>query len=191
MSDNKKKLLQKALLMILCILLNICGNKVAKLLQLPFWLDTIGTGITACLYGPWIGALTGLATNLLLGISDILSVYYCFINVGIGVIIGMFAKKGMCSNVFSILCVSVVTGMFTVICAVPVNCLMFEGRTSNLWGDALFDMLGRVNLPIPLRSTLAQLFLDIPDKVISMLCVYGTLKLIEKKSPFGKEKSSK
>ena len=191
MSDNKKKLLRKALLMILCILLNICGNKVAKLLQLPFWLDTIGTGITACLYGPFIGALTGLATNLLLGISDILSVYYCFINVGIGVIIGMFAKKGMCSNVFSILCVSVVTGMFTVICAVPVNCLMFEGRTSNLWGDALFDMLGRVNLPIPLKSTLAQLFLDIPDKVISMLCVYGTLKLIEKKSPFGKEKSSK
>lgn len=191
MSDNKKKLLRKALLMILCILLNICGNKAAKLLQLPFWLDTIGTGITACLYGPFIGALTGLATNLLLGISDILSVYYCFINVGIGVIIGMFAKKGMCSNVFSILCVSVVTGMFTVICAVPVNCLMFEGRTSNLWGDALFDMLGRVNLPIPLRSTLSQAFLDIPDKVISMLCVYGTLKLIEKKSPFGKEKSSK
>ena len=191
MSDNKKKLLRKALLMILCILLNICGNKVAKLLQLPFWLDTIGTGITACLYGPFIGALTGLATNLLLGISDILSVYYCFINVGIGVIIGMFAKKGMCSNVFSILCVSVVTGIFTVICAVPVNCLMFEGRTSNLWGDALFDMLGRVNLPIPLKSTLAQLFLDIPDKVISMLCVFGALKLIEKKSPFGKEKSSK
>ena len=92
MSDNKKKLLRKALLMILCILLNICGNKVAKLLQLPFWLDTIGTGITACLYGPFIGALTGLATNLLLGISDILSVYYCFINVGIGVIIGLFAK---------------------------------------------------------------------------------------------------
>ena len=97
----------------------------------------------------------------------------------------------MCSNVFSILCVSVVTGTFTVICAVPVNCLVFEGRTSNLCGDALFDMLGRVNLPIPLKSTLAQLFLDIPDKVISMLCVYGTLKLIEKKSPFGKEKSSK
>ena len=191
MSDNKKKLLRKALLMILCILLNICGNKAAGLLQLPFWLDTIGTGITACLYGPFMGALTGLATNLLLGISDILSVYYCFINAGIGVIIGMFAKKGMCSNVFSILCVSVVTGMFTVICAVPVNCLMFEGRTSNLWGDALFDMLGRVNLPIPLKSTLAQLFLDIPDKVISMLCVFGALKLIEKKSPFGKEKSSK
>lgn len=191
MSDNKNKIWSKALLVILCILLNICGNKLAGLLKLPFWLDTIGTGITACLYGPWIGALTGLATNLLLGISDILSVYYCFINVGIGIIIGIFARKGMCSSVFSILCVSVVTGLFTVLCSVPVNCLMFEGMTNNKWGDALFDMLEGINMPIPMRSFFAQAFLDIPDKVISMLCVYGALKLIEKKSPFGKEKSSK
>lgn len=189
MPDKKIRPLQKVILISLCILLNICGNKAAGYFQLPFWLDTIGTGITACLFGPLTGALTGLATNLLLGISDILSVYYCFINVGIGIIIGLFAKKGMCSNIFSILCVSVVTGMFTVICAVPVNCLMFEGRTSNLWGDALFDMLGRSNLPIPLRSTLSQAFLDIPDKVISMLCVYGTLKLFEKKGLYGKESS--
>lgn len=187
MSDKMIRPWQKALLMILCILLNICGSKATGFLQLPFWLDTIGTGITACLFGPWFGAFTGLATNLLLSFGDALSGYYCLVNVGIGIIIGMFAKKGMCSSVFSILCVSVITGFFTVICAVPINCIMFEGRTSNLWGDALFDMLGRINMPIPVKSALSQAFLDIPDKVISMLCVYGILKLFEKKGLYGKE----
>ena len=32
--------------------------------ELPFWLDTIGTGLTACVYGPLYGGITGICSNL-------------------------------------------------------------------------------------------------------------------------------
>ena len=163
-----------------CIAVNIAGKYFTDSLELPFWLDTAGTCLSACILGPWYGAAVGLISNLAMGISDFIAVLYCLINAGIGIITGYAAKRKMFRDLFNILCLSVITGFFSVICAVPLNCAFNNGMINNKWGDALFQMLENYSISVPLRSICGQAFIDIPDKVVTLLAVFLILDFLKK-----------
>ena len=46
------------------VAVNVVGGNLASLLKLPMYLDTIGTIFTGIIAGPWVGAVTGLLTNI-------------------------------------------------------------------------------------------------------------------------------
>ena len=163
-----------------CIALNAAGSTFADSYELPFWLDTVGTCICASILGPLYGAVTGLIGNLIMGIYDVTSVLYSVINVLIGVIVGFAARRKMCDDVFNTLCLSIITGCFSFICATPLNCIFYDGLISNKWGDALFHMLENYRISVPLRSACGQAFIDIPDKVVTMTLVFLILKFMKK-----------
>lgn len=50
------------------IVINIVGGMLAGALKLPIFLDSIGTMLSAVLLGPWLGALTGLLSNVFQGL---------------------------------------------------------------------------------------------------------------------------
>jgi protein kinase-like protein len=52
----------------LAIAIDIAGGQLSKVLQLPIWIDTIGTILAGALFGPWIGAITGLLAHSLWGL---------------------------------------------------------------------------------------------------------------------------
>lgn len=167
---------------VLCILLNIGGHVFTLVCPVPFWLDTVGTMISAFLCGPIVGGAVGFLSNL---ISRICfggsSIIFSLINIIIGLAVGFIAKKGLCGTLFGALCTGILMGVITVACAVPVNCILYEGRTNNVWGNALFDMLSQYRIGTVVKSVLSQMFIDIPDKVLSMALAYLTTKLIWKK----------
>ncbi|MCD7731669.1 MAG: hypothetical protein LUI05_09290 [Oscillospiraceae bacterium] len=181
MTDRYKEITRKILFVAACVLLNMAGDKIADIFELPFWLDTMGTALSACCLGPVFGAAVGLMSNVIFGIGDGFSAVYSLVNVGIGFIIGIFAKKDMLNDVFSVLFASVITGLFTVICSVPINIIIADGYTNNKWGDALFELLSIYHINTWLKSACAQAFLDIPDKVICLLSAYGILSLMKKR----------
>ena len=85
---KKMKRWQTYALMAVCILINLIGRKAAATLQLPFWLDAIGTLIAAIQLGPVYGAVCGAALNILLGIgssNQLTNFSYIIVSVGIGV----------------------------------------------------------------------------------------------------------
>lgn len=171
-----------ALTMVLCILLNVGGYGFTLACPVPFWLDTVGTMISACLYGPIVGGAVGFFGNL---VSRIIfggtSIIFSLINIVIGASVGFIAKKGLCSSLFGALCTGILMGVLTVACAVPVNCLLYDGRTNSVWGGALFDMLSQYRIGTIVKAVLSQMFIDIPDKVLSMAAAYLTVKLLRKK----------
>ena len=62
-----------------CILLNLLGSKLNGALGLPLYLDNIGT-ILAALLGGYIPCVTvGFMSNLIGGLSDSVTMYYCII----------------------------------------------------------------------------------------------------------------
>lgn len=180
MTENKRSIFIKFVFIILCIALNLGGNFFTTYFELPFWLDTIGTGLTACVYGPLYGGITGICSNLCLGITNWISAFYGIVNFGLGILIGFLYRKGMLKDLFSTLCASIITAFFTLICAVPVSLIFYEGHNNNKWGNALFDMLGKLHIGVIAQSILAQAFVDIPDKVISLILVFFILKLFNK-----------
>ncbi len=84
----------------MCILLNIVGKGISDRLQLPIWLDSFGTALTAFGYGPVCGAIVGSAGNVIYGLSDGLSFVYSITNAVIGIVIGLTAKKTRFDTVF-------------------------------------------------------------------------------------------
>ena len=84
-----------ALLLIpIAVAVNYVGGQVAAGLRLPFYLDTIGTILVAMLCGPWVGAVAGLVTNLILGITNPIFFPFAIVNIAVGLVTGFCARKG-------------------------------------------------------------------------------------------------
>lgn len=167
---------------VLCILLNIGGHVFTLVCPVPFWLDTVGTMISACLCGPIVGGTVGFLSNLISRICfGSSSIIFSLINIIIGLSVGFITKKGLCGTLFGSLCTGILMGIITVACAVPVNCILYDGRTNNVWGSALFDMLSQYRIGTVAKAVISQMFIDIPDKVLSMALAYLTVRLVRKK----------
>ena len=63
--------------MSIAVVINIVGAFIATTLKLPIFIDTIGTFLSAFLFGPVGGMLTGMVTSLINGLTfDPYSLYF-------------------------------------------------------------------------------------------------------------------
>ena len=76
------------------ITINIASANVAKSLELPVYLDTIGTVFIAVLGGYMPGIAVGFLTNLFGSGMDPEELYFGFVNVVVAIISAFFAQKG-------------------------------------------------------------------------------------------------
>ena len=162
------------------IILNVAGRIFAAEFKLPFWFDTIGTGVSAYMLGSVFGGFTGLATNLIIGIGNPISIAYAIINAVIGVVIGVFSRKGGMNDLFGAMCGGLMTGFIAAIGSTPISCFFSDGKSTNIWGAALFDMLGKYQLGTGFKCFVSQLFIDIPDKIVTFVMLYGLIALLKK-----------
>ena len=188
---NELKNSQSWLLIGVCILINLIGREVAHALVLPFWLDAIGTLVTAIVIGPVAGSICGVITNMLMGIIGMENLAYGIVSVGIGASVGYFYPKTTSKiNMFSAISTAVFAGFVAVVLSTPLNMVLYNGRTGNVWGDGLIDMLAQdISFPI-FCSILGEAFVDIPDKSLSVLIAMGIIYLWNKRKD-GKNKGKK
>lgn len=89
------------LLIPLGISLDIAGGELVKFLQLPLWLDSIGTILVGALLGPWVGAITGLLGRviwMLLGLNTD-AVWFAPALSAAGVVAGFAGRLGLFQRV--------------------------------------------------------------------------------------------
>jgi energy-coupling factor transport system substrate-specific component len=146
-------------------------------LNFPLWLDSIGTSIVAALFGPLCGALCGGISNILIGLSNPMSFAYSSTNILIGVIVGYCVKKGWMDKLFGALSVGMVIATVAVVISVPLNCIFYEGYSGNMWGDGVHDMLVHYNFPSVVAAVAGELFVDFPDKMVSMMIAFAVRKI--------------
>ena len=174
---EKFKRWQTYALMIVCVLMNLIGRYIATKLQLPFWLDAIGTIIAAIELGPVCGAICGALLNIILGFWQIKTFAYIIVSIGIGISAGIIFNKSKDYSLFRVLSVALFTGFLSVILSTMLSLRMYDGRTGNIWGDGLIDMISRdVNVPL-VCSFLGDAFVNIPDKILSVILAVGFVRL--------------
>ena len=88
-----KKLADYLFLVLGGIAVNLVFSQIAGLLNLPVYLDSIGTILTSILGGFLPGIIVGYATNLLKMVFDANSIYYCSINVLIALLASLLYRK--------------------------------------------------------------------------------------------------
>jgi len=114
------------------VALNIVGSYINGLLNLPTFLDMIGTAVVAMTVGPWWGALAGAATNLINGfISGPIGIPFAACNVVGALVWGYGVRWGMGKSFIRYFILSILTAFFVTLMAVPIYVFIFGGATGH------------------------------------------------------------
>ena len=179
--QNRKRQKYALILSVIGLLINILFAQLAKGLNLPLYLDNIGSALAAALGGYIPGIVVGFFTNLVNGIGDLETTYYGSLTVLIAIASAWYSSKDYYSfkKPWRLL---VIIGTFA---------LIGGGLGSVLtWALYGFSFGSGVSAPLAMRiyagGTLskfwsqfaADMVIDMADKTITVLVVALAVNLI-------------
>ena len=171
----------KLLLLPAAIGINYIGKLFAQLLNLPLWLDSIGTLLASMLGGPIIGAAAGLINNVLYGVLlDPVSFVYGLTSVAMGLLVGSMSYKGYLENWRKVLFMSAFVALAAAVVSTPLNIIFWGGETGIEWADSLAGIIHGSVPVVWLSSFIAELAVDVPDKIISVFLSFAIYKSLPK-----------
>jgi len=165
----------------LSIALNIVLGTLVSTFKIPFiFLDTIGTIVTAVLFGPLQGALVGGLTNIIQGmLTNPKDIPFFLVNVAVGLLVGVIAKKFK----FDIK-TAIITGLIlSVICPLigtPIAIWLYGGITGS-GNDFIFMWLIKSGKDIFTAAFIPRITGNIIDKVFSCLLVVFLVRALPEK----------
>lgn len=170
------------LIVLIGIALNIAGKFFAIHYGLPVWMDAFGTAVAAYILGPVSGAAVGLSSNVIFNIlSDSYLYLYGIVNVVIGIIIGVSARKGSFKTFFGTVSVSTMVTAVALILSTPLNFLYHKGMVGNPIGNGIVEFLLREGINKYVANVVGGFYIDFVDKTLTLgllailLCVWRVI----------------
>ncbi|NLL91554.1 MAG: hypothetical protein GX222_03935 [Ruminococcaceae bacterium] len=180
MANQKGKIDKLSLFLIpIGIAVNFIGGQIAILLKLPLYLDAIGTIVVAALCGYWPGIVVGLVSNILNAISSPTTLFYAPLNMAFAVVAVILSKRKWFKNFFK----TVLSALFFALIGGGIGACItwlvygfdFGSGVSAMFSIPLHQTLG---LPKFVAQFIAETSIDVLDKVITVIAVFGVLKAI-------------
>lgn len=169
-----------ALVMIpVAIAINIAIGQLVYTLKVPLYLDSIGTIFVGAVAGPWVGALTGLLSNLVWGLSGLNPAYTAYAPVGmvIGLLAGIFSQFGWFKVWWRAVIAGVITGLIASLISAPIYTYVSGGVTGS-GTDVITAVFRNAGFGI-LPSAFAQGVSSDPlDKAISFFIVWLVVRAL-------------
>lgn len=178
-TQRREKLFRILFLIIIGIAINYIGGRIAVLFSLPLYMDSAGTLFVAALGGVFPGIVVGYFTNLVNSFFNSSELYYGVVSILIAVIAGNASARGHFQKfwriwlqlpVLMIVCAGI--GSLLNCC---MNGLFFVEDTSNQLTNWLYEQAG---MPFVLAFTLQVMLVEVADKGLALMLVYGALKLV-------------
>ncbi|MCR5104817.1 MAG: HD domain-containing protein [Eubacterium sp.] len=177
--SSQKNLVYSIILIILGVLFNTLVSKSASFLEIPLYLDCIGTMSVAVIGGAAPGMLVGFITNMIGGFSDSSTFYYGTINVLIALIAGIASEKGYFDKIYKLGIALLFYMLLSIPCSV-LTYILFECQIADNVAKTAVTFFHNTGLPILLSQILGDFCVEIPDKAISLLVTFGILKIVPK-----------
>ncbi len=163
------------------VAINVVGGQLASLLHLPMYLDTIGTIFTGIIAGPWVGAVTGLMTNIVTGILNPVNFWFIHVNVLVGLVTGFMARAGWFTSWWKGLLATVIQAIVSTVASAPVVVYVFGGVTGS--GTSLISaVMIAAGKSIWASFLSVEIVWTIVDRIISWLISLGVMKVIPDKT---------
>jgi energy-coupling factor transport system substrate-specific component len=153
------------------VALNLALGAIVGALKLPLYLDSVGTMLVGALAGPWAGILTGVTSNIVLGLLSS-PTFFAFIPVAIviGALAGLLGKVGAFRSLGMAVPAGAVIGLAAGLSSVPIVCALFGCVTVS--GTGLITIaLRALGSPLPVAAAIASMSTDIVDKALSAAIV--------------------
>ena len=169
--------------LIMCLMgvvINMALNSLVSALDLPLYLDTVGTVLVAALGGYLPGVIVGFFTNAVKALSNPASLYYGTVNISIAVITPAFFSKGWHKKISGIigmiLLFTLIGGGLGALIPWLIEDISFDGEAvSSVIYETLHVSRGAAQFS-------AGLIRDLPDKAITVLLVLAAVRLIPESS---------
>lgn len=173
MKNNKK--VYVAAFCGVAIAMNIVLGAITSGLGIPLYMDTLGTVLSAAILGPVPGVIVGLLTNVIDGlIRDLTNIPFALVNMAIGLIVGLIAKKRPLT-----LTTSILTGLLLSIVApligTPIGIYVYGGLQGNAF-DVIVTGLVKAGQSIFAASFVSKITSNLIDKIGTMVIAYFLIK---------------
>ena len=162
------------------VVINMALNSLVSALDLPLYLDTVGTVLVAALGGYLPGVIVGFFTNAVKALSNPASLYYGTVNISIAFITPAFFSKGWHKKISGIigmiLLFTLIGGGLGALIPWLIDDISFDGEAvSSVIYETLHVSRGAAQFS-------AGLIRDLPDKAITVLLVLAAVRLIPESS---------
>jgi signal transduction histidine kinase/DNA-binding response OmpR family regulator len=162
------------LLMAGAIVLNIVlGQIVQRVLQLPLYLDSVGTILIAALLGPLAGSIAGALSNLIWGVvfSVPQIMPFAITAAVIGWAAGLAVSMGAFANIWRVLGAGALIGVLAALVSAPIAAYVFGG-TTGVGTDQLTSYFQATSKNVLQAVTVQGLLADPLDKTLSFLIAW-------------------
>ncbi|MDO4565857.1 MAG: ECF transporter S component [Oscillospiraceae bacterium] len=162
------------------VAINFVGGQLASLLKLPVYLDTIGTMLTAILSGPWVGAVTGLLTNIVTGIANPVNFWFIPVNVIVGLVVGFLSRADWWRG-WKLILSFIIMDLVSLLVATPIVVYVYGGVTGG--GTSLLTaVLMATGQSIWASVMSVEIVWTTLDRVLSYLIAMLIIKVIPAKT---------
>lgn len=163
-----------------CIVINIVFGTLVSMLKIPLiFMDTMGTILTASIYGPFWGALVGLLTNVIVGITtNPVDIPFALVNMTIGLVVGLISKKvgfGFKTAVLTGLLLSIVAPLI----GTPIAIWIYGGLTGGSTDFFIAWLLASGN-GIFTSAFIPRITGNLVDKIASCIIAYTIITKLPK-----------
>lgn len=192
MKPEKKSILRQCGIVLLCIVINIVGRYIAYSLQLPLWLDTLGTFLASYYTNVFGGIIAAIPVNIIFGLDNELSMLYVLVGVVLTLCMQVCVKRKHWESFIPAMMSSFALGLVASLVSTPIDILINKGYSGNVWGDALFDMMRFYGDSNIISSFASECFINILDKQISVFVIYIIINIDKiRKGNYDKNKNDK
>lgn len=158
--------------------INYVGKTFAHALNLPLYLDVIGTIFAAVLAGPWVGGVAGFATNIIYGLTlKPRSAFFAPLNLAIGLYVGYLSMKGMMKEWWKVL----VTGFtLAIVCAAVSSIIVttFFGGVAGSGVDLVLALMLATGQKFYSAVFTSRVFVELADKILAVYITWLAVKAL-------------
>ena len=164
----------------ICVAINVVGDQIVQLLKLPIFLDVIGTVLMAMLAGPWPAAVTGILTNLYMGITDNPTLIpFAITSAACGIAAGLFArKKWFSAQKWKLIIIVLVLDLVTICTASPITIFAFGGVSGNGGQSVAIAGLLASGANIIAAVVGTDFWINLIDRALAMVIAFAVVKVI-------------
>ena len=160
--------LMAILLIPFAVAINFVGGSLALTLKLPVYLDSIGTFIVAMLAGPWVGAVTGALSLLVVSATDPTALPWTMLAAFMGAVVGIMARRGLFTKWWKIIVSILIIVVMSVLAVVAIRYVVFGGFSSHV-SSVIAASLIAAGSPFWLAQMASSFVLELPDKILTVL----------------------
>lgn len=158
------------------VVLNLLMYQIGSWLELPFFLDTVGTIVIGVVYGSQAGVATGMASSLIGSLFSPVSLIFAAVQALVGLAAGITAHLGVFRSALAAAFGGFIIGLPIAILSAPLNAMVFVWSDNGLH-QAIIGQVESGNSA--LIAVIKEVLINAPvGTALASLCAWAVLTLI-------------